>query len=263
MEILLPIFLFIILPPVIFGTLTGLLLWLVWLIQKRFGHEPSKLNIVAIIVIGLFSFTVPVILFAHAIIEFDYVISIPSSPIAAEKHLHQDDAISEAFWRSILPPVLQQPCNNKPVLVCELGDSFSLKLWDTHITFDDLPLLAGIISALTSISIIIYEDTIYQKRTLTDVIYKMIDSLLPNSKENSNMINMLREKGDIESLLTIMRKKNDWLLCLEAAEALAQLGNEQGIHYLVSSLESPNGDIRDVANEILEELKERQSNPLP
>ena len=242
------------LPPIILGTFIGMLPWLFWFTQKILGHKPSVLNKGFLFFIGLSSFIVSVILHTHAIIKLDYVLTIPSSPIATEKLFYQDEVIPEAFWRSILPPTFQQPCNNNSVIVCELIESYSLDLWDAKITFDDIPLFAGILSLLVSLFVTIYGDFVFQKRKITDVLYDKLNTLVTNFDEVSDKINSFREKGDVKGLIEIIKSNHDWMLRLDAAEALAQLGNEQGINYLISSLESPDDDIRDIAKEILEGL---------
>ena len=230
--------------------------WLFWFIQKILGHEHSKLGKVPAIFIGLIPFITIVIFYTYYIVYLGYVLTIPSSPNETEKIFYQDDAISEAFWHSVLPPSLQQPCINKPALVCELGESYSLKLWDAEITFDDVPLFAGIISLLVSLFVAIYGDFIFQKRKITDIIYDKLNIPVTNFDEISDKITLFREKGDVEGLIEILKSNHDWMLRLDAAEALAQLGNEQGKHFLISSLESPDDNIREIAKEILEGLPE-------
>lgn len=79
---------------------------------------------------------------------------------------------------------------------------------------------------------------------------------------DNDEINVLKHKGDIESLIKILHKKNepDWLFRLDAAEALAQNGVEQGVDYLNSVLEGSDTDARNEAREILEELNIQRSN---
>jgi hypothetical protein len=78
---------------------------------------------------------------------------------------------------------------------------------------------------------------------------------------DSNEIIILKDKGDIESLIKILQKKYwaDWMFRLDAAEALAQLGIEQGVEYLTSRLQTSDTDERNEAKEILEGLNIQQS----
>lgn len=240
--------------PVIFGAFIGFLPWLFWSIQKILGHGHSKLSKVPAIFIGLIPFITIVVFYTYYIVYLGYVLTIPSSPNETEKIFYQDDVISEAFWHSVLPPSLQQPCINKPALVCELGESYSLKLWDTKITFDDIPIFAGIISSLVSLFVAVFGDFVFQKRKITNAIYDKLNILFTNFNEISDKINLFRRKGDAKGLIEIMKSNHDWMLRLDAAEALAQLGNEQGKNFLISSLESSDEDVRDIAKEILERL---------
>jgi hypothetical protein len=75
-------------------------------------------------------------------------------------------------------------------------------------------------------------------------------------------INTLKERGDSKSLIKFLQKENgaDWMFRLDAAEALAKIGNEQGVDYLISALQSPNIDISEVAKEILEGLNDHKGN---
>lgn len=80
-------------------------------------------------------------------------------------------------------------------------------------------------------------------------------------------INVLKEKGDFKSLIRILQKESgvDWMFRLDAAEALAQIGNEQGVDYLISALQSSDTDKSDtdkseVAREILEGLNDQRGN---
>lgn len=57
---------------------------------------------------------------------------------------------------------------------------------------------------------------------------------------------------DVESLYDVMTENDDFLLCLDAAEGLVQLGDERGIDFLVDATQSEDDDIRTVAQEILD-----------
>ncbi len=56
---------------------------------------------------------------------------------------------------------------------------------------------------------------------------------------------------DNESLYEVMTENDDWMLCLDAAEGLIQLGDERGIEFLEEAIESDDEDISAVAQEIL------------
>lgn len=70
----------------------------------------------------------------------------------------------------------------------------------------------------------------------------------------------LKQEGDTEKLVAILGNRRDWMLALDAAEALAQLQDERGLDYLIRALNNPNIDVRDVAREILEGLNNLQGN---
>jgi len=73
-------------------------------------------------------------------------------------------------------------------------------------------------------------------------------------------IRELWTSGDFERLARILSYENDWMLRLDAAEALARSGHELGLHYLIGALHSSEKDERDVAAEILEGLDDPQGN---
>src|SRR5690349_14798406 len=74
-----------------------------------------------------------------------------------------------------------------------------------------------------------------------------------------NEIEEMKSKGDVEGLLAVLRSNNDdgekgWMRRLDAAEALAQLGDQRGLDYLRQMAASPNKDIYEIAIEILDGL---------
>jgi hypothetical protein len=82
-----------------------------------------------------------------------------------------------------------------------------------------------------------------------------------------NEIKELKSKGDVENLFALLQSNKDsgdkdWMLRLDAAEALAQLGDKRGLDYLNQMMISSNKDIQEVASEILDELKDYQSEPI-
>ena len=64
----------------------------------------------------------------------------------------------------------------------------------------------------------------------------------------------LSEKGDSTGLTQLMYHGTDWLGRLEAAEALALMGQDNGVDYLLECLQDPEPDVRAVAIEILQSL---------
>lgn len=58
---------------------------------------------------------------------------------------------------------------------------------------------------------------------------------------------------DVESLAEIMNENDDWMLQLDAAEGLVQLGDRRGLEYLLIARQSDIEDIQDAVKEILED----------
>ena len=80
-------------------------------------------------------------------------------------------------------------------------------------------------------------------------------------------INSLKSKADVDGLYALLLKTDEhnekgWMARLDIAEALAQLGDRRGQDYLNQMSESSNKDIREVALEILEGLKNYQPEPI-
>jgi hypothetical protein len=67
-------------------------------------------------------------------------------------------------------------------------------------------------------------------------------------------VDQLKMEGKIDDLVSIMQTGADWMDRLDAAEALAQLGDSRGVAYLNGTLNSNQSDVRQVAKEILEGL---------
>lgn len=65
-------------------------------------------------------------------------------------------------------------------------------------------------------------------------------------------IQHLIKTRDTDSLYAVMTENDDWMLCLDAAEGLIQLGDERGIEFLESAVESEDEEISTVAQEILD-----------
>ncbi len=62
---------------------------------------------------------------------------------------------------------------------------------------------------------------------------------------------------DVESLYEIMTTDDDWMLQLDAAEGLLELGDRRGLEYLRSALDSDVLDMADTAREILDSTTAR------
>ena len=80
-------------------------------------------------------------------------------------------------------------------------------------------------------------------------------------------IEELKRNGDIEGLFAFLQSNQDksekgWMARLDAAEALAQLGDPRGLDYLHRMAVSPSKDIQEVASEILDGLKDYQPEPI-
>jgi len=72
--------------------------------------------------------------------------------------------------------------------------------------------------------------------------------------KGTEIIEELQQKGDIDGLHKILNNEQDWMLRLDAAEVLAQSGNARGLDFLINALDDSDTEVREVANEILEEL---------
>ena len=85
--------------------------------------------------------------------------------------------------------------------------------------------------------------------------------------EMFNEITEMKNKRNIEELFALLQSDKvendkDWMLRLDAAEALAQLGDKRGLEYLNKIIETSNNkDVQDVASEILSGLKDYQPEP--
>jgi HEAT repeat protein len=75
-----------------------------------------------------------------------------------------------------------------------------------------------------------------------------------------NQVVELSENNDINGLASILENNSDPMLCLEAAMALAQLGDERGLNYLISALEIPDAEVNSRARKILAEINHPEGN---
>lgn len=163
MDYLVFLFSIYVLPAIILGILLGSPVWLYWIIQKVLRFHPSRINSTFIVLVSLLSFVTAFCIYTYEIIKTVYVFTIPSSPIAEEKMKYQDEAINEAFQQSIIPPLFQKICADKPDSVCKLGKDYSLKLWDTNLTDDDVPFLSGLASSFASVLFIMLGNKVFQE----------------------------------------------------------------------------------------------------
>jgi HEAT repeat protein len=65
-------------------------------------------------------------------------------------------------------------------------------------------------------------------------------------------IDELVRMRDFQTLYELMSEDDDWMTQLDAAEGLARLGDRRGYDFLISSTQSEDSEIRDVAREILD-----------
>ena len=75
-----------------------------------------------------------------------------------------------------------------------------------------------------------------------------------------NKVNSLYEKSDIDGLVEILVHDQDWLIRIDAAEALALLNDARGIDYLIASMRDVDPEVSGVAKEILTELNDPKGN---
>jgi hypothetical protein len=66
-------------------------------------------------------------------------------------------------------------------------------------------------------------------------------------------IDDLIRMGDTETLFDLMENDDDWMMQLDAAEGLIRLGERGGLDYVYSALHSDSREVRDYANEILDD----------
>jgi hypothetical protein len=68
----------------------------------------------------------------------------------------------------------------------------------------------------------------------------------------SSSVNDLIRMRDVESLNDILEDSDDWILQLDAAEGLMQLGDRRGLEFLMIARETDYDDMRIAADEVLE-----------
>jgi hypothetical protein len=99
---------------------------------------------------------------------------------------------------------------------------------------------------------------------------KQVVELMNNNETNDNQnfkflnqnesdyydkrIKKFLDEKDVGSLIDVLENDLDSTTCLEAAEALAKLGDERGVDYLIAAMESEDTSINWEAEAILSEL---------
>jgi hypothetical protein len=73
-------------------------------------------------------------------------------------------------------------------------------------------------------------------------------------------IQALKEKRDLDGLVGVIENENNPMICLDAAESLATLGDQRGIDYLINAVKIPDTDVSDAAKEILERINDPRGN---
>lgn len=68
----------------------------------------------------------------------------------------------------------------------------------------------------------------------------------------ASSIDELVSMGDVASLYEIMAEHDDWMTQLDAAEGLVKLGDKRGLEFLLSAEHSDDGEVREIAKEILD-----------
>jgi hypothetical protein len=81
-----------------------------------------------------------------------------------------------------------------------------------------------------------------------------------DNDDNENKIDKFIKEGDIVGLVNILENDADSMICLNAAKALAQLGDERGLDYLIGALDIPDADVNFVAKEMLIKLNKPRGN---
>jgi hypothetical protein len=71
------------------------------------------------------------------------------------------------------------------------------------------------------------------------------------STDHGSQIGWLRSLGDREALFQIMEQHGQFAQGLEAAAALAELGDVRGLDFLIDTLDCPDADLQDQAAEVL------------
>jgi hypothetical protein len=66
-------------------------------------------------------------------------------------------------------------------------------------------------------------------------------------------IDELVRMNDVETLFELMEDSDDWMMQLDAAEGLAQLGERAGLDFLRSAGQSDSREVREYAREILDD----------
>lgn len=75
-----------------------------------------------------------------------------------------------------------------------------------------------------------------------------------------NQVVELSENNDIDGLVNILKNNSDPMLCLEAAMALTQLGDERGLNHLIAASRISDVEISSQARKILAEVNHPEGN---
>ena len=86
------------------------------------------------------------------------------------------------------------------------------------------------------------------------------DTFQTSAEYDEKRINELIEQGDANGLASVLESEADPMLCLSVAKALAQLGDERGLDYLIAAMDVPDTDVTFAAKEILTDLDNPQGN---
>jgi hypothetical protein len=81
-----------------------------------------------------------------------------------------------------------------------------------------------------------------------------------DNNDYENRIDKFMDEGDVSSLVSILENETDSIVCLNAAKALAQLGDERGLDYLIGALDVPDTRVNFVAKEFIIELNNPRGN---
>jgi hypothetical protein len=68
-------------------------------------------------------------------------------------------------------------------------------------------------------------------------------------KDTQELVRM----GDVDTLFEPLEDSDDWMVQLDAAEGLAQLGEREGLDFLRSAMQSDAREVREYAREILDD----------
>ncbi len=88
-----------------------------------------------------------------------------------------------------------------------------------------------------------------------------VEGVLEPSEDTDPQVKELWAERDLDGLAMVLRHDPDWIVRMDAAEALAALGDPRGRDHLLAALEDPADDVRAVASEILDGLQAAAGKP--